>query len=212
MERISKHLSCTDAQKVLCAEFMSVGIAGHWRESASRTIIEAEQRALTWTQYKDELMGKYFPQALRDQNETKFLQLKQGKMILEDYQRKFEQLSRYAPYLVATEAKKARRFELGLRPKIGGILASSQFTTYSRVLQTAQAISNRYGKTWHISKNYKEELSKKNDQPEKQGKARVFTLTQGQATKDSNAVRVDSIYDRAVMRATKRIIRLPCLL
>lgn len=64
-------------------------------------------------------------------------------MKFEDYERKFEQLSRYAPHLVNTEAKKARRFELELHPEIGGILASHQFTTYNRVLQIAQAISNR---------------------------------------------------------------------
>ncbi|XP_022849480.1 uncharacterized protein LOC111371632 [Olea europaea var. sylvestris] len=143
MERIFKHLSCTDAQNVLCAKFMLVDAAGHWLESASRTRTEAQQRALTWTQFKEEMMGKYFPQALRDRKETEFLQLRQGKTKLEEYERKFEQLSRYAPHLVDTEAKKARRFELGLRPEIGRIMASHQFTTYRRVLQTAQAISNR---------------------------------------------------------------------
>ncbi|XP_022851446.1 uncharacterized protein LOC111373178 [Olea europaea var. sylvestris] len=143
MERIFKHLSCTDAQKVLCAEFMLVDAAGHWWESTSRTRTEAQQRRLTWTQFKEEMMGKYFPQALRDRKETEFLQLRQGKTKLEDYERKFEQLSRYAPHLVDTEAKKARRFELGLRPEIGGIMASHQFTTYRRVLQTVQTISNR---------------------------------------------------------------------
>ncbi|XP_022853829.1 uncharacterized protein LOC111375262 [Olea europaea var. sylvestris] len=145
MERIFKHLSCTDAQKVLCAEFMLVDAASHWWESASRTRLEAQQRALMWTQFKDEVMGKYFLQALRDQKEIVFLQLEQGKMKLEDYERKFKQLLRYAPHLVDTEAKKVRRFKLELRPEIGGILASHQFTIYSQVLQTAQAISNRFG-------------------------------------------------------------------
>ncbi|XP_022875737.1 uncharacterized protein LOC111394207 [Olea europaea var. sylvestris] len=253
MERIFKHLSCTDAQKVLCIEFMLVDAAGHWWESVSRTITGAQQCALTWTQFKDEVLGKYFPQALRDQKETEFLQLKQRKMKLEDYERNFEQFSRYVPHLVDTEAKKARRFELELRPEIGGILVSHQFTTYSRVLQTVQAISNRLeinqtpqqgtdpsrkrkwngsneekgegqnkkanfrssfeqvvppcpkckkmhrgeclfgkhvcyrrGKTKHISKNCKKDLSKKNDESERKGKARVFNLAQGQATEDPN--------------------------
>ncbi|XP_022860185.1 uncharacterized protein LOC111380780 [Olea europaea var. sylvestris] len=108
-----------------------VNATGHWWKSASHTRTEAQQRALTWTQFKDEVMGKYFSQALRDEKETEFLQLKQGKMKLKDYQRKFEQLSRYTPRLMDTKAKKARRFELGLRTEIGGILASHQFTTYS---------------------------------------------------------------------------------
>lgn len=45
-------------------------------------------------------------------------------MALVDYERKFEQLSRYATHLVDTEQKKTGRFELGLRPEIGGIMAS----------------------------------------------------------------------------------------
>ncbi|XP_022849814.1 uncharacterized protein LOC111371889 [Olea europaea var. sylvestris] len=112
LERIFKHLSCTDAQKVLCAEFMLVDAAGHWWESVSRTRTKAQQRNLTWARFKEE-------------------------------ERKFEQLSRYAAHLVNTEQKKARRFELGLRPEIGGIIASHEFTTYSQVLQRAQAIANR---------------------------------------------------------------------
>ncbi|XP_022880812.1 uncharacterized protein LOC111398090 [Olea europaea var. sylvestris] len=192
---------------------MLVDTAGHWWESVSRTRTEAQQCALMWIQFKDKEMGKYFPQALRDQKEREFLQLKQGKMKLEDYERKFEQLSRYAPHLVDTEAKKASWFELGLRPKIGGILASHQFTTYSRVLKTAQTISNRLeidqtpqqgveslgkrklngsnegkregpnkkhvyyrcGKTWYISKNCKEDPSKKNDEPEKKDSSVRFS-------------------------------------
>ncbi|XP_022860377.1 uncharacterized protein LOC111380932 [Olea europaea var. sylvestris] len=92
---------------------------------------------------KDEVMKKYFPQSLRDRREAEFLQLKQGKMLLEDYERKFEELSRYALHLVDIEAKKAKRFELGLRPEIGGIIASHHTTTYREILQPAQSISDR---------------------------------------------------------------------
>ncbi|XP_022895365.1 uncharacterized protein LOC111409559 [Olea europaea var. sylvestris] len=136
-------MACTDAQKVSCAEFMLVGAAGHWWESASRTRTEAQQCAMTWAQFKEEVMTKYFPQSLRDRREAEFLQLKQGNMSLDEYERKFEQLSRYATHLVDTEPKKARRFELGLSPEIGGIMESHHTTTYSEVLQRAQSISDR---------------------------------------------------------------------
>ncbi|XP_022858150.1 uncharacterized protein LOC111379056 [Olea europaea var. sylvestris] len=71
-------------------------------------------------------MEKYFPQTLRDRKKTEFLQLKQGKMTLVDYERKFEQLS-----------------SSDYAPEIGGIMASHEFTTYCQVLQQAQAIANR---------------------------------------------------------------------
>ncbi|XP_022872137.1 uncharacterized protein LOC111391205 [Olea europaea var. sylvestris] len=114
LERIFRHIACTDAQKVLCIEFMFVGAASHWWESVSCTRTEEQQRDLTWEQFKDEVMAKYFPQALRDFKESEFLQLRQGKLSLTDYERQLEQLSRYAPDLVDTEVKKIRRFKNGL--------------------------------------------------------------------------------------------------
>lgn len=53
-------------------------------------------------------MDKYFPQSLRDHKESEFLQLKQRTMSLTEYERKFDQLSRYASHLVDTEDKKRR--------------------------------------------------------------------------------------------------------
>ncbi|CAI9767225.1 unnamed protein product [Fraxinus pennsylvanica] len=93
--------------------------------------------------FKEEVMTKYFPQSLRDRREVEFLQLKQGNMSIGEYESKFEQLSRYAMYLVDIEPKKARRLELGLRPEVGGIMASHHTTIYSEVLQWAQSIFDR---------------------------------------------------------------------
>ncbi|XP_022866951.1 uncharacterized protein LOC111386718, partial [Olea europaea var. sylvestris] len=120
---------------------MLIGAVGHWWESVSRTRTEEQQRNLTWEQFKDEVMAKYFPQALRDFKESEFLQLRQGSMSLTDYERQFEQLSRYAPHLVDTEVKQIRRFENGLRPEIGMIIMSHRFTSYREMLERAHAIS-----------------------------------------------------------------------
>ncbi|XP_022854046.1 uncharacterized protein LOC111375453 [Olea europaea var. sylvestris] len=141
LERIFRHIACTDAQKVLCAEFMLIGAASHWWESVSRTRIEEQQCNLTWEQFKDEVMAKYFPQALRDFKESEFLQLRQENMSLTDYERQFEKLSRYAPHLVDTEVKKIRRFENGLRPEISMIIMSHRFTLSREMLESAHAIS-----------------------------------------------------------------------
>lgn len=85
-------------------------------------------------------MDKYFPQSLRDFKEGEFLQLKQGNMTLKEYERKFDQLSRYAPHLVDMEAKKTRRFEQGLNPDLSMILMSHRFTSYREMLERAHAI------------------------------------------------------------------------
>ncbi|XP_022861400.1 uncharacterized protein LOC111381801 [Olea europaea var. sylvestris] len=141
LERIFQHIACTDAQKIPCAEFMFVEAVSHWWESVSCTGTEEQQRDLTWEQFKDEVMAKYFPQALRDFKESEFLQLRKGKFSLIDYERQIEQLSRYAPYLVDTEVKKIRRFENGLQPEIGIIIMSHRFTSYREMLERAHTIS-----------------------------------------------------------------------
>lgn len=61
-------------------------------------------------------------------------------MSINDYEGKFEQLSRYAQQLMDTEANKIRRFELGLRLEIGRIMVSHYSTNYSEILQWAHSI------------------------------------------------------------------------
>lgn len=85
-------------------------------------------------------MNKCSSQSLRDRREAEFLQLKQGKTLLEDYERNFKQLSRYAPYLMDTKAKKVRRFELGLCTEIGEIIASHHTTNYSEASISSREI------------------------------------------------------------------------
>ncbi|XP_057780033.1 uncharacterized protein LOC130998636 [Salvia miltiorrhiza] len=92
--------------------------------------------------FKELIMDRYFPQSYITQKETEFLNLKQGNMTLVDYERKFNKLSRYAPYLVDTDVKKARRFEQGLRPEICGIISALRLPTYREVIDRAQAVSN----------------------------------------------------------------------
>ncbi|XP_022845338.1 uncharacterized protein LOC111368340 [Olea europaea var. sylvestris] len=160
LKRIFRHIACTDAQKVLCAEFMLIGAAGHWWESVSRTRTEEQQRNLTWEQLEDEVMAKYFPQALRDFKESEFLQLRQGNMLLTDYERQFEQLSRYAAHLVDAEVKKIRRFENGPRPEIGMIIMS-HFTSYREMLERAHAISYQRTTFEQYAQQSKESLGKR---------------------------------------------------
>ncbi|KAL2505114.1 Pepsin-retropepsin like protein [Abeliophyllum distichum] len=47
--------------------------------------------------------------------------------------------------MVNNELTKAKRFELGLRQEIKGIMAAQQYTTYAEALRRAQAISTGLG-------------------------------------------------------------------
>jgi len=147
IEIFFRHITCPEFKKVGCAEFMLIGRAGFWWESASRTRSEEQQAALTWDDFKEEIRDKFFPQALRDHRETEFLRLVQGDMDIVEYERRFEELSRYAPHLVETEFKKARRFERGLRSDVRQIVSSHELPTYREVVKKAQAVAYAGGRT-----------------------------------------------------------------
>ncbi|XP_022851225.1 uncharacterized protein LOC111373007 [Olea europaea var. sylvestris] len=98
LERIFRLIDCTDTQKTRTPE---------------------QQLALTWEQFKDEVMNKYFPQSLRDFKENEFLQLKQGNMSLIDYKRKFDQLSKYTPHLKANAEQHRQLYNQQDRGHIG---------------------------------------------------------------------------------------------
>ncbi|XP_028064495.1 structural maintenance of chromosomes protein 2-like [Camellia sinensis] len=54
---------------------------------------------------------KYFPQCFRDRKVFEFQELKQGKMSVAEYEAKFTEFARFAPYRVDTDYKKAQKFE-----------------------------------------------------------------------------------------------------
>lgn len=143
LERIFNHIPCSDAQRVSCAIFQLVEDADHWWESHSKTMSQDQQTNLTWDEFQQTVIQKYIPSSYRDRKETEFLRLRQGNMTVVEYDRKFSQLSRYASHLVDTDAKKAQRFENGLRPEISCILAGFGSLTYAETLDRAQKIEYR---------------------------------------------------------------------
>ncbi|GFS35915.1 hypothetical protein Acr_00g0042660 [Actinidia rufa] len=62
-----------------------------------------------WPRFLEVFNEECFPEMVRDQKVQEFLNLKQGNMIVVEYNAKFMELSRYAPHIVSTESRKARR-------------------------------------------------------------------------------------------------------
>ena len=73
---------------------------------------------MTWAEFQELFMGKYFPETARHAKAQEFLELKQGAMIVMDYVARFTELTRFADDYVATDMAKVRRFENGLRLSI----------------------------------------------------------------------------------------------
>ena len=70
--------------------------------------------------------------------EEQFIRLQQWNQSVDEYAAEFLRLSRFAPYMVANEEKRASRFQQGLRVDIQMLLIPHQLKTYSQVLTIAQ--------------------------------------------------------------------------
>ncbi|WRX09991.1 Retrotransposon gag domain - like 7 [Theobroma cacao] len=80
--------------------------------------------------------------SLRRGREFEALVQTQG-MTVSEYDIKFTQLSRYAPYLVSTKEMKIQRFVDGLVEPLFQAMASRDFNTYSAAVDCAQRIEMR---------------------------------------------------------------------
>ena len=77
-------------------------------------------KAMTWTEFHEHFMGKYFPATARHVKAREFLELRQGMMIVMEYVAKFTELAHFVDDFVAMDMVKVRRFEDGLKLPIQG--------------------------------------------------------------------------------------------
>ncbi|XP_057969489.1 uncharacterized protein LOC131158639 [Malania oleifera] len=119
IEKIITILCCTDEQRILYATFILRGEAKLWW-SIIRLL--EEQRpvtvALTWGRLKEIFFNRYFPSSLRDAKMEEFLNLTQRYLTVPQYSTKFVKLSRFSPFMIPNEFRKAQRFERRLRHEI----------------------------------------------------------------------------------------------
>ena len=113
IEKVLEAMEITsDADLIRLAAFQLEGEAQVWWKWA-RTSRDLE--AMTWAEFQELFMGKYFPEIAKTQE---FLELKQGVMTVMDYVTRFTELARFADDYVAIVLAKVRRFENGLKLSI----------------------------------------------------------------------------------------------
>ena len=105
----------SDMTRIRLAAFHLEGEAQVWWKWV-RTSRDLE--ALTWAEFQELCMGKYFPNTARHAKAQEFLELKQGTMTVMDYLARFKVLAQFADDDVATDMAKVRRFENGLNLSI----------------------------------------------------------------------------------------------
>ena len=105
----------SDTTRIRLAAFQLEGEARVcWRWARTSRDLEV----MTWAEFQELFMGKYFPETARHAKAQEFLELKQGVMTVMDYVDRFTELARFADDYVATDMTKVRRFENGLKLSI----------------------------------------------------------------------------------------------
>ncbi|KAK5845957.1 hypothetical protein PVK06_002210 [Gossypium arboreum] len=127
--RVFDELSCTPDECLKCAISLLRDSAYYWW----RTLISiVPNERVTWDFFQIEFRKKYISQRFIDQKRKEFLELKQGRMTVSEYEYEFVRLSRYARECVADEVAMCKRFEEGLNGDLKllvGILEIKEFVT-----------------------------------------------------------------------------------
>lgn len=123
------------ASYVTFAAFHLKGPAAQWWES-HRSMLPAGT-VTTWQEFQSAFRAWHIPQGLMDQKKKEFRKLTQGKMTVDEYQRKFLELSRYPVDDVSTDARKQEKFREGLHPDIKLALVVHDCTDFATLVSQA---------------------------------------------------------------------------
>ena len=95
---------------------------------------------MTWGEFRELFMGKFFPASARHTKAWEFLELKQGNMTVLEYVAKFTELARFGDDYVATDMAKVRKFEDGLKLSIWGKIVGFLLLDMDSMIRTTMAI------------------------------------------------------------------------
>lgn len=115
------YMKCPPEYQVHCGTYMLKGEAHFWWKGAQRAITP-EEGYISWNQFKEAYLCKYYPVVARHKCQTAFLELKQGDKTVEDYDLEFNKLARFCPEYVSNEKMKIDRFIAGLRIELQGLV------------------------------------------------------------------------------------------
>ena len=87
-ERVFSVMGCSDEQMVTYSAFPLRDIALDWWKEVQRQFPEG----VSWTQFKEEFLEKFYPTVYKDQKIEEFFKLEQGTMSMTDYEKKFLEL------------------------------------------------------------------------------------------------------------------------
>ncbi|XP_057976010.1 uncharacterized protein LOC131163440 [Malania oleifera] len=138
IKKILSVLNCTEKQKVTFATFKLAWEAERWWGSVKQ--MEEHQPiliALMWARFKELFFELYFLATVRKAKMEEFMNLTQGSLTVQQYAAKFQELSRFSPFVILDEAKKAWKFQRGLRSEIRKQTVILQLQDFSTLVDNA---------------------------------------------------------------------------
>src|SRR5205809_1216947 len=116
MESKFELLTCTETQKILFAAHQLRGAATSWW--ATFLAMQPAGHQVPWTEFSAAFRVHHIPSSAMKIKLREFMALKQGNKIVREYVQIFNELARYAPNHVDTDAKKRECFLEGISPKL----------------------------------------------------------------------------------------------
>ena len=127
----------SNTTRIRLATFQLEGEAPVWWNWAKTS---RDPEAMTWAEFHDLFMGKYFPATARHPKAQEFLELRQGTMTVMEYVARFTELACFCDDYVATDVAKVRRFENGLKLLIRGRIIGLRLQDMDSMVGTALTI------------------------------------------------------------------------
>ena len=138
VEKVSEAMEITsDATRIRLAAFELEGEFQVWWDWVKTS---KDLEAMTWGDFRELFMRKFFPVSTRHAKAKEFLELRQEAMKMMEYMAKFLELARFVDDYVATDMAKVRKFEDGLKLSIRGKIVGFLLHDMDYMVRTAVAI------------------------------------------------------------------------
>ena len=140
---------------------------------------------MTWAEFHDLFMGKYFPDTAHHAKDLEFLELKHVTMTVLEYVARFMELAHFADDYVATDMAKVKRIENGMKLSIRGRIIGLHLQDMDSMVRTALTIEReiedaRITRDMGVSRKKKEsQSSSSSGKKQKDFSSRWFHPSQG---------------------------------
>ncbi|KAA0067850.1 uncharacterized protein E6C27_scaffold2484G00600 [Cucumis melo var. makuwa] len=102
LEKCFDVMNCPEERKARLATFLLQKEAeGRWKSILAR---RSDACTLDWQTFRGIFEDKYYPSTYCEAKRDEFLGLKQGSLLVDEYEMKYTELSRYANVIVASES------------------------------------------------------------------------------------------------------------